>query len=106
MSVQKMKKINICALKEDRKRILEYIQRKGCIEISKFEEDDFEKMNTATQISVFERSVVSCENALEVLSLYSEEKTGLQNRRRALMFQGPPGWRQRSSRVAPGPKVA
>ncbi|MBR2190592.1 MAG: V-type ATP synthase subunit I, partial [Eubacterium sp.] len=77
MSVQKMKKINICALKEDRKRILEYIQRKGCIEISKFEEDDFEKMNTATQISVFERSVVSCENALEVLSLYSEEKTGM-----------------------------
>ena len=77
MSVQKMKKINICALKEDRKRILEYIQRKGCIEISKFEDDDFERMNTATQISVFERSVVSCENALEVLSLYSEEKAGM-----------------------------
>ena len=77
MAVQKMQKINICALKEDRKRILEYIQRKGCIEISKFEEDDFEKMNTATQISVFERSVVSCENALEVLSLYSEEKAGM-----------------------------
>lgn len=77
MAVQKMQKINICALKEDRKRILEYIQRKGCIEISKFEEDDFEKMNTATQISVFERSVVSCENALEVLSLYSEEKSGM-----------------------------
>ena len=77
MSVQKMKKINICSLKEDRKRILEYIQRKGCIEISKFEEEDFEKMNTATQISVFERSVVNCENALEVLSLYSEEKPGM-----------------------------
>lgn len=77
MSVQKMQKINICALKEDRKSILEYIQRKGCIEISKFEEEDFEKMNTATQISVFERNVVTCENALEVLSLYSEEKTGM-----------------------------
>ena len=52
MSVQKMKKINICALKEDRKRILEYIQRKGCIEISKFEEEDFEKMNTTFSLNV------------------------------------------------------
>ena len=37
MAVLEMRKINICALKKDRKKILEFLQRKGCLEIHETE---------------------------------------------------------------------
>ena len=33
MAVLKMCKINICAMKKDRKKILELLQLKGCLEV-------------------------------------------------------------------------
>ena len=68
MAVLQMRKINICAMKENRKRILELLQRKGCLEIIESESEDtiFAKTNTATQISIFERNAALAENALEI----------------------------------------
>ena len=40
MAVLEMRKINICALKKDRKKILEFLQRKGCLEIHETENKD------------------------------------------------------------------
>ena len=48
MAVLQMQKVSICALKKDRKAILEKIQSMGVMEISKVLDDDsgFERMNT------------------------------------------------------------
>ena len=75
MAVLKMCKINICAMKENRKKILELLQREGCLEIQEFiKQDEFlDKMNTATQISVYERNAALAEQALEIMQRYSPE---------------------------------
>lgn len=75
MAVLKMCKVNICAMKENRKRILELLQQEGCLEIEEVIEQDevFEKTNMATQISVYERNAALAENALEIMQMYSPE---------------------------------
>lgn len=79
MAVLQMRKINICAMKRNRKKILEFLQRKGCLEIQFTDHEDsvFEKMNTATQISIFERNAVLADNALETLETYCPEKKSM-----------------------------
>ncbi len=75
MAVLQMRRINICAMKKNRKKILEFLQRKGCLEIQTTDSEDsvFGKMNTATQISIFERNAALADNALEVLDKYCPE---------------------------------
>ena len=48
MSVVPMKRVMICALKKDRKAILEYLQRQGVMEIRAFmeEDDTFRRQDT------------------------------------------------------------
>lgn len=79
MAVLQMRKINICAMKKNRKKILEFLQRKGCLEIQVTESEDsvFEKMNTATQISIFERNAALADNALDVLDKYCPENKSM-----------------------------
>lgn len=54
MAVLQMQKVSICALKKDRKAILEKIQSMGVMEISKVLDDDsgFERMNTQNELSL------------------------------------------------------
>ena len=79
MAVLKMCKINICAMKKDRKKILELLQLKGCLEVhEKVKEDKvFEKVNTATQISLYERQAALTDNALEILEAYIPEEKSM-----------------------------
>ena len=79
MAVLQMRKINICAMKKNRKKILEFLQRKGCLEIQETDNEDsvFEKMNTATQISIFERNAALADNALEVLDRHCPENKSM-----------------------------
>ncbi|MFQ9515719.1 MAG: V-type ATP synthase subunit I [Eubacterium sp.] len=72
MAVLNMCKINICAMKKNRKKILELLQKKGCLEIHEEVQEDsvFGRMNTATQISIFERNAAQAENALEIMENY------------------------------------
>ena len=53
MAVLKMQRISICALKKDRKSILEKLQSLGVLEISHVleEDEDFHKMDTAGRSS-------------------------------------------------------
>ena len=48
MAVLKMQRISICALKKDRKAILEKLQSLGVVEINHVieEDEDFKKMDT------------------------------------------------------------
>lgn len=75
MAILKMRRVSICAMKENRKEILELLQRKGCMEIHEEIEEDsiFSKMNTATQISIFERNAALAENALDIMEMYAPE---------------------------------
>lgn len=79
MAVLQMRRINICAMKENRKKILELLQKRGCLELIESESEDtvFAKTNTAAQISIFERNTALAENALEILDIYSAEKKSM-----------------------------
>lgn len=79
MAVLQMQKVSICALKKDRKAILEKLQSMGVMEISQTPEaeEGFEKMNTQSARSMFEKNAVLADAALEVLNEYAPEKTSM-----------------------------
>lgn len=76
MSVLKMQRISICALKKDRKAILEKLQSLGVLEVNHVigEDSDFKKMDTAGQRQGFEKAAASADQALEILEKYAPEK--------------------------------
>lgn len=81
MAVLQMQRISICALKKNRKAILETLQRRGVVEISDVELDEedgfFEKADTAQAKSSFDRSVTLANQALEVLDAYAPVKSSM-----------------------------
>lgn len=76
MAVLAMKKVSICALKKDRKAILETLQRLGTLEVSDLTEnlDEFEKIDTFNMRSVFDQNKIIAQNALEILERFVPEK--------------------------------
>ena len=79
MAVLQMQRISICALKKERKKILEPLQQTGVVEIDRnVEEDDvFQKMDTSSARGVFEKNAQVAERALEILQTYVPEKKGM-----------------------------
>lgn len=75
MAVLKMQRISICALKKDRKAILEKLQSLGVLEVNHVidEDEDFKKMDTAGQRMGFEKAAASADQALEILEKYAPE---------------------------------
>ena len=61
MAVLRMQRISICALKRDRKAILEKLQSLGVLEVSSVigEDEDFRRTDTAQQKAEFEKAAVS-----------------------------------------------
>ena len=76
MAVLKMQKISICALKKDRKAILEQLQHLGVLEVDRDKEEDafFQKMDTTGQRMKFEKAATAADQALGILDAYSGEK--------------------------------
>ena len=79
MAVLQMQKVSICALKRDRKAILEKIQSMGIMEVSQIQEDTqgLEKMNTQTARSMFEKNAATADMALGILAEYVPEKSSM-----------------------------
>ena len=79
MAVLQMQRFSICALKRDRKAILEKLQALGVMEIdnSVIEDDSLQKMDTVESRQVFEKQAVMAEHALDVLQKYVPEKTSM-----------------------------
>lgn len=79
MAVLQMQKIHICALKSNRKQILEELQRKGIVEVDNSGEEDqvFKRMETGSMKGGYEKRAQNAEAALKVLDTYAPEKTGL-----------------------------
>ena len=71
-----MKRIMICGLKSDRKKILEALQRQGSVEIQDFlEEDDvFKKVKMPISSAEFERGIHDAETAIDILRELNGEK--------------------------------
>lgn len=79
MAVLQMQKISICALKKNRKAILELLQAAGVMEIAgAAEEDDvFKKSDTALSRQMFDRNATTADQALIILQEYVPEKKSL-----------------------------
>lgn len=79
MAVLQMQRISICALKKDRKAILERLQSMGVMEMNQIigEGEGFEKMDTLNARLSFEKKAQLSEQALAVLETYVPEKHSL-----------------------------
>ena len=79
MAVLQMQRISICALKKNRKAILEKLQSMGVMEVSQFleEDEDFRRMDTANARSSFEKAAASVDRALDILQIYAPEKKSM-----------------------------
>ena len=77
MAVLKMQRISICALKKDRKAILEKLQSLGVLEVDNIidEEDaDFRRMDTAQRKQGFDKAAASVDQALAILDRFAPEE--------------------------------
>ena len=79
MSVVPMKRIQVIALRRDRKAVLEYLQVLGAVEISirRKEDDVFKKRDKSKEQQVFLKNADRAEEALAILKRNVPEKTGL-----------------------------
>lgn len=79
MALVEMQKMSLCAMKKNRKHILETIQAMGVVEVATDEDDvaGFEKMDTSAQRYQFEKTSALVDQALEILQKYSPEKKGM-----------------------------
>lgn len=79
MAVLQMQRISICALKKNRKQILETLQQRGVVEISDISPQDsvFTKTDTSQAKAQFERNIAVANSALEVLDTYEPPKSSM-----------------------------
>lgn len=79
MAVLPMVKMSIYALKKDRKKILETVQRMGVLEVRTFKTDDvgFENIDTSVSQARFAKARSEAVSALAILEKYIPEKKPL-----------------------------
>ena len=79
MAVLQMQRVSICALKKDRKSILEKLQSMGILEISQVadEDDAFSRMDTMNARVSFEKKTNIADQALDVLDGYAPESKSM-----------------------------
>jgi V/A-type H+-transporting ATPase subunit I len=77
MAVLQMNKICICAVKKDRKKILEFLQRQGCVEVSDIgsADDVFSKEDTSSVCALLKKNSEMTRDCLSILNRYSPEKS-------------------------------
>lgn len=81
MSVLPMKHMTICAKRQDRKSILEYLQRLEAVEIISHDIDDtdavFSRMDVSASSQLFTKNAAQADKALEILAAAAPEKGSL-----------------------------
>ena len=79
MAVLQMQKFSICALKKNRKEVLELLQAAGVVEVTQEAEEDgvFRKTDTVSSRQMFDRNAALADQALEILQEYVREKSGM-----------------------------
>lgn len=81
MAVQQMQRVNIYALRNERKKILEFIQRQGFVELeNKLSDDDiFFKEDLSSKKLSFEKNTALASEAIAVLKEFSTKKESMLN---------------------------
>ncbi len=79
MAILPMKRILICGMKKDRKRVLEFLQRQGVVEIDTSAEKDevFGQTDMTASSAGFSRNADMCDQALKILDGLVPAKDGL-----------------------------
>lgn len=80
MAVQQMQRVNIYALRNERKKILEFIQRQGFVELeNKISEDDdvFFKEDISSKKLSFEKNTALASEAITILKEFSTKKSSM-----------------------------
>lgn len=79
MAVLQMQRVSICAMKKNRKAVLERIQSLGLMEVGDILEDEegFAHMDTANARASFEKAAAQADRALELLNSYAPEKKSM-----------------------------
>lgn len=74
-----MKRVCVCALREDRKAVMERLQRLGAVQIEaeKTPPEGFSRPDMQAQAQTFERSAQTVQQALGIINRVAPEKTGL-----------------------------
>lgn len=76
-----MKSVTVFALRSERKKLMEYLQRQGTVDISRMEneraEEGFVKIETTQSANSFERNAATAEKAVEIVNEYVPKKGGL-----------------------------
>ncbi|MBQ3865713.1 MAG: V-type ATP synthase subunit I [Clostridia bacterium] len=72
-----MTKLEIIALLSDAQRIVERLQRRGCVELENVSDPALVKLQTAGAVSIFEKNLETASAALKVLDHYGAPKKGL-----------------------------
>ncbi len=69
-----MKKVELIALLTDSKKIIEFLQRRGVVEISSNDDEELDTTNVTAIVREFEKFRSTVAEALEILNKYSPEK--------------------------------
>ena len=79
MAILQMQRFSICAMKKNRKAILEELQSLGVMEVNtaNLEESGLNKMNTTEARQKFEKNSTLADHALEILDEYSPQKKSM-----------------------------
>jgi V/A-type H+-transporting ATPase subunit I len=79
MAVLQMQRMSICALKKDRKAILEKLQRMGNMEIDNIlkDDEDFQRMDTVSARLNFDKAATLTDQALDILQQYAPVKQSM-----------------------------
>ncbi len=79
MAVLQMQRIFICALKKDRKFILELLQRRGVIEVNDMLPEDsvFHKTDVSAAKASLDKTIASSVEAIHILDSYLDEKKSM-----------------------------
>lgn len=79
MAVLQMQRISICALKKNRKQILELLQRAGVVEINDVMKEDsvFHKSDVSSAETLFNKNINVAKDAIEILNTYAPEEKSM-----------------------------
>jgi len=93
MAVLRMNKIRICAVHKDRKKILEFLQRQGCVEVRDAAAEDgvFARTDTSSVCATLGKASETARACSEIIDRYCQTKRsitgGLKGRARASVRQ-------------------
>lgn len=77
MAKLRMKKIELIALLTDSKKIIELLQRRGVVEISRNDDEELDSTNVTAVVGEFEKFRSTVSNSLSILDRYAPEKTAV-----------------------------